>query len=183
MLRPVLSLLATLPLALAACTPETPEEAEQAAVEEQEAEAAEQLEQATLDLEPNGLVVPPQNGFERLDVPFGSMRAATEATLANVLGEAVADNQPNDCGLTTTSYEGMALHFRDDEFVGYFANAPYVPELTREEMLEDPAVSMIEGSTIDGEFQIGTDSENAIFGLFVGDEVRALYSGENCIAR
>ena len=165
-----------LPLMLTACM-EEPQDAPAPAEE-----TPEQMEEASLDLQASGLIIPAQNGFEQFDIPFGSMRAATEQTLAPVLGEPVAENQPNDCGLTTTSYEGMALHFRDDQFVGYFANAPYVPELSREEMLADPAVQMID-STIDGEFTIGTDPENTIGGLFVGDEVRALYAGENCIAR
>ena len=172
-----------LPLALAACNNEADAPDAPAAEETAAAETVEQAPEATLDLQADGLVVPAQNGFEELSVPFGSNRAATEATLANVLGEPVADNQPNDCGLTTTSYEGMALHFRDDSFVGYYANAPYVPELTREEMLADPMVNALDDTTIDGEFTIGDSPETLISGVFVGDEVRALWAGENCIAR
>lgn len=176
--------LAALSLALAACSSETP-------VEEGDAPAAEAgdpvpegaMPEATLDLQASGLIVPPQGGFEQLDVPFGSMRAATEATLANVLGEAKARGKTEECGYETTSYEGITLHFRDDKFVGYYANAPYVPELTRVQMLEDPAVKLVEDSTIDGEFTIGDPAGEVIGGVFVGEETRALWAGENCIAR
>ena len=184
--------LATLALALAACSAEP---ADNAAPEGEASTAAADVssintntvqpaasDEPTLDLQATGIIVPPQAGFEQLDVPFGSMREATEATLRNVLGEPKISNSPNDCGLTTTAYEGLALSFRDGKFVGYTANAPYVPDLTRAEMLKDPQVKLLEDSTIDGEFTIGSGAK-IISGVFVGDEVRALYAGETCIAR
>ncbi|WP_271078111.1 hypothetical protein [Aurantiacibacter sp. MUD61] len=171
--------LLALPLMLAACNGDAPGGDGEALAPE----GPEPLENATLDLQATGIIIPPQAGFEQLEVPFGSMREATETTLANIVGDVVGENSENDCGLTSTSFEGLTLNFRDDQFVGYTANAPYVPELSREEMLADPQVSMMEDSTIDGEFMIGTDPENSIGGVFVDDEVRALYAGENCIAR
>ena len=176
--------LAALSLGLAACS----QQADEAPAAEATGEAGTDpvpegaLPEAILDLQATGLIVPAQAGLEQLDVPFGSLRAATEATLANVLGKAKVSNSPNDCGLTTTAYDGIAINFRDDKFVGYTANAPYVPDLTRTEMLKDPQVKLLEDSTIDGEFTIGS-GEQIISGVFVGDAVRALYAGENCIAR
>ncbi|KLE35753.1 hypothetical protein [Aurantiacibacter luteus] len=177
----------SLALALAACTPAADDSADTATdagastaeVSDDGADAAPRA--GTLDLLATGITVPAQGGFEEYSVPFGSPRAATETTLGTVLGEPRAANQPNDCGLTTTSYEGMALHFRDDEFVGWYANAPYVPQLSREEMLADPAVEMAD-STIDGEFTIERGGQ-IISGVFAGDEVRGLWAGDNCIAR
>ena len=175
---------AAISLVLGACSQQADEAQPAEASSDQAADIVPEgaLPEATLDLQATGLIVPAQGGFEQLDVPFGSMREATEATLSNVLGEPKISNSPNDCGLTTTAYEGMALSFRDGKFVGYNANAPYVPELSREEMLADPQVKLVEGSTIDGEFTIG-EGDKAIAGVFVGDEVRALWAGEQCIAR
>lgn len=178
-------------LALAACSPAPTEDAEAPAdTVETEGDAAAPLEEATLDLQATGIVIPAQNGFEQLEAPFGSSRAATEATLANVVGASTstfdASAGESDCWLDTTAYEGITLAFSDDSFVGYFASTPYVPELTRAEMLEDPGVAMVEGSSLGDEFTIGT-GEAIISGLFTGAEddatVDALWAGENCIFR
>lgn len=174
--------LLTLPLMLAACGDAPGEDGEAIAPE-----AAEAVLPATLDLQATGLVVPPQNGFEQLDVPFGSMRAATEVTLGNILGDPVEQGGPNDCGLTFTAYEGVTLNFREDEFVGYWAEDPFVPEMSRAEMIGDSMVDIVEDSTIDNEFIIGDPGGAAIAGVFTGAEddasVQALWAGENCIAR
>jgi len=174
-----------LPLfALAACSPEPAEEAATP-----DAETAEPMENATLDLQATGIIIPPQNGFEQYDVPFGSMRAATEVTLANVLGEAIGQSEePNDCGLDYTQYQGLTVNFSDGEFVGYWAESPYVPELPRAEMLGDAGVQLSEDdAALDDEFVIGDPQGQAIGGVFTGGEddaaVRALWAGENCIAR
>ncbi|MDE1468348.1 hypothetical protein [Aurantiacibacter sp. D1-12] len=174
--------LLTIPLMLAACQPADGD------AENGDAEApVEVMEEASLDLQATGLIVPPQNGFERLDVPFGSNRSATEATLANVLGEAIDTGGPNDCGLEYTSYAGVTLQFREDAFVGYMAEAPYVPEIPRAEMLGDAGVTLLEDSTIENEFVIGDPQGEGIGGVFAGAEdeaaVEALWAGENCIAR
>ncbi len=178
-----LALLA-LPLMLVACNGDAPGEGGQGTPSE--AEPTAELP-ATLDLQAGGIIVPPQNGFEQLDVPFGSLRVATEATLTNVLGDPVEQGGPNDCGLTFTAYDGVTLNFREDEFVGYWAEAPFVPELTRSEMLGDAGVSLMEDSTIENEFLIGDPDGAAIAGVFTGAEdgaaIRALWAGENCIAR
>lgn len=171
-----------LPLTLVACG-EAPDESEAALVEE----PAELVQPATLDLQAGGIVIPPQNGFEQLDVPFGSMRLATETTFTNTLGDPVEQGGPNDCGLTFTSYEGVTLNFRDDAFVGYWAEEPFVPDMTRGAMVADEMVQVLEDSTIDNEFVIGDPEGPAIAGVFDGSEddaaVRALWAGENCIAR
>ncbi|WP_340587967.1 hypothetical protein [Erythrobacter alti] len=171
-------------IALAACSQEPAED-----IETVETEAAEPMEDATLDLQAGGIIVPPQNGFEQYDVPFGSMRAATEVTLSNVLGEVIEQSeQANDCGLHFTRYQGLTLNFRQDEFVGYWAEAPYVPELSRAEMLADTGVALADGEgVLDDEFVIGDPQGEGIGGVFTGSgddaAVRALWAGENCIAR
>ena len=191
MRRSTFLLSAILPLAMAACTPPTEEEAEQAAAEQEEADAAQQLEEATLDLRADGIIIPAQAGFEQFSVPFGSNRAATETTLASVLGEVRERGENAECGagpMQMTTYDGMVLNFQDDKLVGYFAREPYVPELTRAEMLADPMVTRMEDSTLGEEFTIGNaDSETAISGLFTGTEddadIEALWAGANCLFR
>ncbi len=171
-----------IPLMLAACSPEPAEDAAPPA------DAAEPLADATLDLQATGIMVPPQAGFEQLAVPFGSMRAATEATLGNVLGAAIGTHDGNgDCALQTTQYEGLTLAFNaDGQFVGYFARVPYVPAMTRAEMLADPQVALAQESTLGEEFAIGS-GDAVISGLFAGEAddaaVEALWAGENCIFR
>jgi len=183
MSMPKIAYLALPLLALAACSPEPAEDAEVSQA------AAEPMDNATLDLQATGIIVPPQNGFEQLDVPFGSMRAPTEVTLANVLGEVVErSEEANDCGLGWTQYQGLTLNFSGDEFVGYWAEPPYVPELTRAEMLQDPGVELAEQeAAFEGEFLIVDPQSDGIGGIFTGVEddaaVRALWAGENCIAR
>ncbi|MFB0611181.1 hypothetical protein [Aurantiacibacter poecillastricola] len=172
-----------IPLMLAACDDGLGEDMEPEAVE---TEAP--LEDAALDLQGVGIVIPAQSGFEELAVPFGSARAPTEATLGNVLGSAVDESaDPDDCGLTFTEYDGVTLNFRDGQFVGYWAEAPYVPETTRGELLADENVSMVEDSTVGEEFTIGAAEGPDIAGLFDGEGddagVEALWAGENCIVR
>ena len=178
--------LIALPLMLAACG-DAPGEGGQGTPPE-EAEMAEAMANATIELQGTGIVVPAQSGFEELAVPFGSARAPTEATLGNVLGSALDEtSEPNDCGLTYTAYEGLTLNFRNDEFVGYWAEAPYVPETTRAEMLAGENIALVEGSTVGEEFVIGAAEGPDIAGLFTGEgddaAVEALWAGENCIAR
>ena len=178
-----------IPLLLVACSPEAEEGGaadDAAAVEDEDGEP---YDEATLDLQATGLIVPAQNGFEQLAVPFGSMRAATEATLANVLGDVSERGENAECGegpMQTTSYRGIVLYFQDDEFVGYTAREPYVPEITRADMLADPAVTRIEDSTLGDEFMIGQESTDAISGIFAGDgtdedaPVEVLWAGMTC---
>ena len=146
-------------------------------------------EPAVLDLQASGIIVPPQGGFEQLEVPFGSSRIGTEATLENVLGEPVDSRSvTGDCWLAQVQYAGLTVNFDGaGEFVGYYATAPFVWELTRAEMLDDPQVVLIEDSTLGEEFTIGPPQGAAIAGLFAGEEdgaeVEALWAGDNCIMR
>ena len=174
-----------LPLfALAACSQEPAEEAETP-----ETAVTGPMENATLDLQATGIIVPPQNGFEQLDVPFGSMRAPTEVTLGNVLGEPTDGHDGSgDCALQSAIYPGITVNFRDDEFVGYYAETPFVDALgNRTEMLSDPGVALVDDSTLGEEFAIGAEGGPTISGIFTGagDDaaVEALWAGENCIAR
>lgn len=146
-------------------------------------------EPATLDLEAAGIIIPPQDGFEQLDVPFGSSRIGTEATLANVLGDPVASYEADgDCGLARVEFEGLTINFdKANEFVGYYATAPFVPKLSRAEMLADEQVTPVQDSTLGEEFLIGDASGPVIAGLFASAEdsapVSSLWAGENCIFR
>lgn len=146
-------------------------------------------EPAALDLEAAGIIIPPQNGYEQLDVPFGSSRIGTEATLQNVLGDPVATyDADGDCGLARVEFEGLTIHFdKANEFVGYYATAPFVPMLNRAEMLADAQVTPVQDSTLGEEFVIGDTSGPVVAGLFAGVEesaaVSSLWAGENCIFR
>ncbi len=176
--------LLALPLMLAACSQEAAEEAE-APVDEVAAPA----ENATLDLQATGIIIPAQNGIEELAAPFGSARAATEATMGNVLGAVLEQGVDADCGagpMQYTTYDGITLNFQDDTFVGYSASAPYVPRLTRAEMLADPEVALVEDSTLGDEFTIGS-GEAIISGVFNTandqDLVSSLWAGAVCVYR
>ncbi len=176
-----------IPLLLAACGDATGD-AEGEGADVAVAEEENPLAEATIELQGTGIVIPAQSGFEELAVPFGSARAPTEATLGNVLGSAIDESDtPDDCGLTFTSYEGLNLQFRDGSFVGYWAEAPYVPQTSRSEMLADQNITLVEGSTVGEEFVIGAAEGPDIAGLFDGEgdsaNVQALWAGENCIAR
>ncbi len=179
--------LIALPLMLVACGDASDEGDGQEAADPAMSEEN-PLADAAIDLQGTGIVIPAQSGFEELAVPFGSARAPTEATLGNVLGSAVDETDtPNECGLTYTAYAGVSLNFRDGQFVGYWAEPPYVPETTRAAMLADENISMVEGSTVGEEFVIGAAEGPDIAGLFDGEGddagVQALWAGENCIAR
>ena len=183
-----IAVLALLPLLLAACNnaAEAPEAAETAAA----APAADLM----LDLQATGIVVPAQGGAEQLDIPFGSARAAAEATIASVAGAVQSRGENAECGagpMQMTEYARLTLNFQDNKFVGWFARAPYVPELPRSEMLADPAVALVDGSTLGEEFTIGAVGGAAgspvISGLFADVQdtavVEALWAGTNCLFR
>ncbi|MCB2068011.1 MAG: hypothetical protein KDE15_15380 [Erythrobacter sp.] len=178
-------LLATLPLLLAACSGGADDAASDEAAD---AQPGNPYANAALDLQGTGIVVPAQEGFEELALPFGSARAPTEATLGNVLGAAVDEShEANDCGLTFTRYEGVTLSFRDDVFAGYSAEPPYSQIGTRAQLLADPNISMVPDSTLGDEFVIGAAEGPVISGLFdgAGDDagVAHLWAGETCVAR
>lgn len=187
-MRFALSSLAALSLGLAACADGGATPADEAPAGE--AGEVTPLPMATLDLQATGLIIPAQSGFEQFDVPFGSTRAATETTLARIVGEVVEKSASDECPVgpvMTTRYEGLTLTFQQDKLVGYMASEPYVPQLTRAEMLLDPTVQLLEDSTLGEEFTIGDPQGEAISGLFSGPEdgatVERLWAGANCIYR
>ena len=180
-MRFILAFACTLTLFAAACSQSSEEQSGDLG-ETEIAIVREPVQTETAKLTPDGLSILAEGSDRPAIVTFGTSRGETERILTGGLGSPISENQPNDCGLTSTHYEGLALHFRDDLFVGYFANAPYVPEKTKAEMLDDPDVTLLADSTIDGEFTMGPQGD-AISGIFVGDEVRGMWAGENCIAR
>lgn len=173
-------------LALAACgaaesgdTP--PDEATSAAAEGAKDE---------IDLNADGLTVPPQDGDDALEVPFGSMRAATEATLALVLGDVISRQENGECPagpMETTEYEGLTLNFQEGRFVGWFASAPYTPLETREAIIAGGGIELMQDSTLGDEFTFGDPETMVISGMFGegGDDalVASLWAGTNCIFR
>ena len=105
-------------------------------------------------------------------------------------GEVQSRGENAECGagpMQMTEYSRLTLNFQDDKFVGWFARAPYVPQLPRKEMLADPAVALVAGSTLGEEFTIGAKGAPIISGLFAGAEdtaaVEALWAGTNCLFR
>ena len=71
-----------------------------------------------IELQPLGLVVPAQGGDEVMELPFGSLREATETTLADVLGKETRHARNDECPsgpLEVTEYAGMALYFDEGE--------------------------------------------------------------------
>ncbi|TIX50289.1 hypothetical protein [Alteraurantiacibacter aquimixticola] len=144
-----------------------------------------------IDLQASGITVPAQDGDETLEVPFGSLREATEATLAGVLGDVLSRQEYEECPggpLAVTEYAGLSLTFNeDDRFVGWFARAPYTPADSRSAMLAADGVMLEEDSTLGEEFTIGDPAGPIISGLFAGEgddaAVEALWAGTNCIFR
>ena len=181
-----LVILAVLPMLLTACQ----QAAEAPEGEAVAAETAAPAEDATLDLQATGIVIPAQGGAGQLDIPFGSGRAAAEASIGSVAGAVERRGENGECGagpMQITEYDALVLHFQQDKLVGWSASAPYVPQLTRAEMLADPAVALLEGSTLGEEFTIGTEGGPVISGLFTGADdnaaVETLWSGASCVFR
>jgi len=174
-----------LTLGLAACS--QAEESEQA--QQQEPVEVEKL-QHVVDLQAAGLAVPPQGSAGQLDVPFGSRKEAAEATLSSVLGEKLASATNAECPagpVASSSYEGLTLNYQDDAFVGWMAEAPYLPSETRAQLLASEGVTLVEGSSLGEEFVIGNPDGLSISGLFdgSGDDARVvrMWAGVNCIFR
>jgi hypothetical protein len=177
--------LAAFTLALAGCggAADAPDSAEPEAL-------ATVAEQVTLDLQATGIIIPAQGALEQLEVPFGSARGPAEATLGAVAGAVVERGVNGECGagpMEMTQFDGLVLNFQDDAFVGWSATAPYVPDLPRGEMLGDPAVALVEGSTLGEEFTIGDAGGPMISGLFAGSgdgaAVETLWAGTNRVFR
>jgi len=180
-------LVGTLLLALASAACSQGEES--APAQQQEVVDVEKLEHV-VDLQATGLAVPPQGGEEQLDVPFGSRMEAAEATLAGVLGDKLASATNAECPagpVESSSYEGLTLNFQDGGFVGWMAEAPYLPRESRAQLLASDTVTLVEGSTLGEEFVIGNPDGLSISGLFdaVGDDAKVsrMWAGVNCIFR
>ncbi len=145
---------------------------------------------ATIDLQATGLVIPPQMGTDLLEVPFGSLRAGAETSLAVTLGDVRARTSNDECPagpLAMTEYEGLTLTFQDDRLVGWSAHDPYLPEATRGDMLAAGEATMFADSSLGEEFTIGQDPGPYISGMFDGGgddaHVEMLWAGTNCIFR
>ncbi len=186
-MRAAALLLLPLSLALAACSPGG--EGEQAQQQPDSPVAVDKLKHL-VDLEAVGLSVPPQAGDEQMDVPFGSRRAAAEATLASVLGEVLETGANAECPagpVETTSYEGLTLNYQEGVFVGWMATAPYLPPQGRRELAGRDDLTLVEDSTLGEEFAIGDPAALSISGLFdgAGDDARVarMWAGVNCIFR
>lgn len=179
----ILSLLLATPVLLSACTGEA------TSGEDEAAPAAEETSYGpldTIDLAATGLSVPAQGEHEGLDVPFGSIRASTEASLGVVLGDAREQGENAECPagpLQFTTYDGMTLYFQDGNFAGWSATAPYVTTATRAELIAEGA-SLVEDSTLGEEFYLGTPPGPVIAGIFSGEDdaatVETMWAGVSC---
>ena len=172
---------------LLACTPPGGREGGNAADD-----AAPAITKRIVNLDANGISIPPQDGDAELVVPFGSLRAATEDTLSAALGS-IKDRQANgDCpagAISSTRYEGIMLNFQKDKFVGWYADGgDYLPTPSRAELTGDrDDVLPVEKSTLGAEYVIGTDAAGTISLLFADgtDSAKptAMWAGVNCIFR
>ena len=176
-------------LVLAAC-----QQAEPARDVEPTPEAsADPLEAATKDsvqLGGGGIVVPAQDGDAQLELPFGSMRTATEASLAAVLGDKTGSGSQDECPVgpvMVTDYADMTLTFQQDKFVGWIAEGPYLPTETLGELLALGGMTEVPESTLGTEYVMGAEGGPTITVLFdgEGDDAHAtqMWAGSNCIFR
>ena len=176
-------------LALAACQ----QPAQEPAAEEPADAAADPVEgasKASVQLGGGGIVVPAQGGDAQLELPFGSTRAATEASLAAVLGEQTGTGAVEECPAgpaTTAEYTDMQLTFQDDKFVGWMAEGIYLPTETLGALKASGGLTAVPESTLGAEYVMGEEGGPIITVLFAGDEDGAraaqMWSGVNCIFR
>ena len=174
---------------LAACKQSAGPEAGEAA-DAPVAEAAESATKASVQLGGGGIVVPAQDGDAQLELPFGSMRTATEASLAAVLGDLTGRGAQEECPVgpvMITEYADMTLTFQQDKFVGWIAEGPYLPTETLGELKALGGMTEVAESTLGTEYVMGAEGGPTITVLFEGegDDARAsqMWAGANCIFR
>lgn len=128
---------------------------------------------------------------------FGSRRAKVEAAAGEWLGP--PERSANaECGagpMEFTRYGGLTLNFQGDKLVGWFLreqpHAVSSDGVKPGELLRDlkvtRSVRMIEGSTLDGEFDYLAADGNTIGGFAAGEGrdavIESLYAGTNCFFR
>lgn len=173
--------------AIAACSPQSGEAEGEAAADDAPA-----ITKQVVNLDANGITIPPQDGEEGMVVPFGSVRAATEDTLSAALGS-IKDRETNgECPvgpMRSTRYDGITLNFQGDKFVGWFANGgDYLPDMSRADLSgEREDMTAVEDSTLGAEYIIGSEGAGTISLLFAEEaetaRPTAMWAGVNCIFR
>ena len=145
---------------------------------------------ASVQLGGGGIVVPAQAGDAQLELPFGSLRNATETSLAAVLGEKTGSSAQDECPVgpvMTTDYDDMTLSFQNDKFAGWMAEGQYLPTETLGEFKAQQGVTAVPDSTLGSEYTMGEEGGPIITVLFdgTGDDAKAskMWAGANCIFR
>lgn len=134
--------------------------------------------------------------LERL--AFGAPRAKVEALAARALGPA-ADRMKNDeCGagpMEFTVFTPLTLHFQDGALVGWsvergtgvVTSDGIAPRAKFAALQRERSARLIDGSTLEGEFEYTAGDGKTIYGFVegIGDkgEVASLYAGTSCLFR
>ena len=176
-------------LVLAACQQPAQEPAAEAPADAP-ADPVDGASKASVQLGGGGIVVPAQGGDAQLELPFGSTRAATETSLAAVLGEQTGTGAVEECPAgpsETAEYADMQLTFQDDKFVGWMAEGIYLPTENLGQLKASGGLAAVEGSTLGAEYVMGEEGGPIITVLFTGNEDGAMaermWAGTNCIFR
>ena len=145
-------------------------------------------------------IVNSETGSTRL-LPFGTTRAASEATLVRILGSPDGDSSNEECGAGPMNFQDFGdftANFQDGLFVGWSLRGGEKSAAlttmsgigigtTRSEMAESVVFDIYEESTIGIEFNTGGDEPGGFSGLFESEAPEApitdLWAGTNCIFR
>ena len=148
------------------------------------------VDEGLVALHGEGLVAGAESFF------FAAGQNEVEGALTNVIGEPTARNQNDECGagpMAITSYPGeLNVHFQQGSLVGW--NIATVPEgettkikvdadvtigMLKDQLVDVPGYSPIEGSTLGEEFALS----NTMGGFVEDGAVTMLYAGTQCFFR
>ncbi|ANY20888.1 hypothetical protein A6F68_02389 [Tsuneonella dongtanensis] len=129
---------------------------------------------------------------------FGTRRQDVDGAAAAALGSAGEQSANGECGagpMEFTDIGGLKLNYLDGKLVGWFAEADpkavtsdgIRPGIRFRDLQATRSASLIEGSTLDGEFEYLAADGQTIYGFVSGTgpeaKVQALYAGVNCFFR
>lgn len=135
-------------------------------------------------------------GTSTEEIGFGIRRETVERIARQQFGEPTAQTVNEECGagpMSFTEYGPLTFNFQEGRLVGWYVEAGgeittadgVKPGATGFDFLAaERAASMVEDSTLDGEFRY-TGADDGEVGGFVDEAgtVRALYAGTNCFFR
>ena len=160
-------------------------------------DAAEPVAAPKIALDGEGLRFVGQTGTTRL-IAFGTPRALIEKAAAAALGSEGKRGALEECGagpMQFTTFAGLKLNFRDDEFLGWTAENDTKlttmdgigPGTRRSEVEAARTLTMTPDSTLGAEFSLGDPEQHAIGGFFESSDkaasVASLYAGLTCFFR